>query len=697
MFFRYRSFLVVLAFLFTAGCGSSPDRVDSESGGQALPNFSLQPITSSVTTELGSRVEGQNLVISPLFVNLGADLIDDSVVNESEIIFSAPHGLIVGNIVGFNDPNNNAERSFLRRVVAVDEFKVTTEQAPLSALYVSGTLRIESPIYFEDRNEVLNQTTVTIPVESLNRSFPYEKSLEGVTFSGTVTVSDTKLSLFENFENNSGSALLSTTAGLSTNITGKGEATIEVPITKELKLRPLPIPLPGIGLILQLHPKLEVIGRLDAAIEASLDPIILSSRVTIGANVNNGNFESVFENKVLTEDFLTVDVDTSLSLFVGPKLKVDIGNFLYDVDFLSFEAGFFGNVESTLQELVCSYGVQIGAALELEFLNDEWREFTSFSKRFVFEEFAHFTQKLLDFTRLPDPIKIGEEFDVEVTVRNNDGQVDTTSREIQLALETSPPGSFLSGDLRRNTVNGVASFPGLSLNIPGRYAYVATSNGVPRNISVEITAEVDQFPTINIISPTGNSPISGDTDISVNANDDVKVTQVEFFVDNSSIGIDTTAPYTQLYDTNSIDDGEHEIKAIVTDSAGQTSEDIVNVSVQNVVLRTVNIVAGDSNLGDDDFSFFIDGEFIGRTPTNEEATSRAGELRTDGISVQKELSVGEHTFSAVSHASARGGAQYAAELTVENVRYPIFIESGSFRFLQFVEVGGSAETRFQVF
>ncbi len=104
---------------------------------------------------------------------------------------------------------------------------------------------------------------------------------------------------------------------------------------------------------------------------------------------------------------------------------------------------------------------------------------------------------------------------------------------------------------------------------------------------------VDNPPAVNITNPTEGATVSGTIDITADASDDNGVTQVEFFVNGGSIGVDTDAPYAVSWDSTSVPDGDHKITATATDTIGQTANDAVNVTVDNVNEPPVTLHVGD--------------------------------------------------------------------------------------------------------
>ena len=91
----------------------------------------------------------------------------------------------------------------------------------------------------------------------------------------------------------------------------------------------------------------------------------------------------------------------------------------------------------------------------------------------------------------------------------------------------------------------------------------------------------DSPPAVAITSPNNNDTVSGTINVTANASDDNGVTQVEFFVNGGSIGVDTAAPYTVAWNSMTGSDGSHEISATTTDTIGQTASDSITVYVDN--------------------------------------------------------------------------------------------------------------------
>ncbi|OHX63939.1 Ig-like domain-containing protein [Flammeovirga pacifica] len=79
------------------------------------------------------------------------------------------------------------------------------------------------------------------------------------------------------------------------------------------------------------------------------------------------------------------------------------------------------------------------------------------------------------------------------------------------------------------------------------------------------------IPTVEIVTPTPGASYKEGTNISISANagdEDGTIHQVEFFVNDASIGIDNEAPYSISWDVTK---GQHIVTAVVTDNDNKTA------------------------------------------------------------------------------------------------------------------------------
>ena len=99
----------------------------------------------------------------------------------------------------------------------------------------------------------------------------------------------------------------------------------------------------------------------------------------------------------------------------------------------------------------------------------------------------------------------------------------------------------------------------------------------------------NQPPTVSFKAPTSGAELSGtvnSTTCEVNANDDVKVTRVEFALGGTALAPKTAAPWQCAVDTTKFTDGGYQLKAVAYDDAGQSASTEVAVSVKNGAVST---------------------------------------------------------------------------------------------------------------
>ncbi len=117
------------------------------------------------------------------------------------------------------------------------------------------------------------------------------------------------------------------------------------------------------------------------------------------------------------------------------------------------------------------------------------------------------------------------------------------------------------------------------------------SNGQTTSAGIPITVNSNPPPSVNITSPANGATFLAGTLIPINANasDNGSITNVEFFVDGISIGIDNTSPYSINY---TITNGSHTLTAVATDNqSAQTTSAVINISAGSNIPPTVNITA----------------------------------------------------------------------------------------------------------
>lgn len=94
-----------------------------------------------------------------------------------------------------------------------------------------------------------------------------------------------------------------------------------------------------------------------------------------------------------------------------------------------------------------------------------------------------------------------------------------------------------------------------------------------------IRLKVDKPPTVMVTSPAAGADVSGIVPVSADAQDDFGVKKVVFYVNNAAQKTDNASPYTFDWNTSSLANGSYIVKAVVTDSIGQTAQNEISCSV----------------------------------------------------------------------------------------------------------------------
>lgn len=90
-------------------------------------------------------------------------------------------------------------------------------------------------------------------------------------------------------------------------------------------------------------------------------------------------------------------------------------------------------------------------------------------------------------------------------------------------------------------------------------------------------------PTVAMTQPSNGATVSGSVTLAANATDNVGVTGVRFQVDGQDVGAEvTSAPWTLSWNSAQVTNGQHSVRAIARDAAGNTAtSSAVTVTVSN--------------------------------------------------------------------------------------------------------------------
>jgi hypothetical protein len=122
-------------------------------------------------------------------------------------------------------------------------------------------------------------------------------------------------------------------------------------------------------------------------------------------------------------------------------------------------------------------------------------------------------------------------------------------------------------------------------------AYDTSGNGATTTPITLSIADVTP-PAVSITAPTANSTVSGTTTITAFASDNVAVARVDFFNNTTLIGSASTSPYSVLWGTYALANGNYNINATAYDTSGNKAfAGTISVTISNTIPPTVTLTA----------------------------------------------------------------------------------------------------------
>jgi peptidoglycan/xylan/chitin deacetylase (PgdA/CDA1 family) len=134
----------------------------------------------------------------------------------------------------------------------------------------------------------------------------------------------------------------------------------------------------------------------------------------------------------------------------------------------------------------------------------------------------------------------------------------------------------------------------------GNHTITATAvdaSGLSSQASVSVNVKntvTYAAPTVSLTAPADGSTVTGATDLTANAAADTgaSVARIDFSVDGTVVGTDTTAPYSMSWDSTTVGDGSHSITAhVYDDKGGDAVSSAAGVTTQNAPAYTAPTVA----------------------------------------------------------------------------------------------------------
>jgi hypothetical protein len=154
----------------------------------------------------------------------------------------------------------------------------------------------------------------------------------------------------------------------------------------------------------------------------------------------------------------------------------------------------------------------------------------------------------------------------------------------------STVSGFTSSAANRITQTTTTSYTDTGIS-SGTYYYIVTAQDAQGNTSPasnEASAAVTsdtQAPTVSITSPADASTVTNNVTITASASDNIAVAGVQFFVDGNLLNNEvTTAPYTTIWNSNTVTNGNHVLLARARDTGGNVATSTpITITVNNVV------------------------------------------------------------------------------------------------------------------
>jgi plastocyanin len=206
-----------------------------------------------------------------------------------------------------------------------------------------------------------------------------------------------------------------------------------------------------------------------------------------------------------------------------------------------------------------------------------------------------------------------------------------------------------------------------TFNVPGTFPYYCTPHWTFGMIGTVRVIAVNSRPTVAITNPANGATFSAPADITIEArasDSDGTVTQVQFLMNGSPIGSDSTAPYAAT--VNNLGPGSYTFTATATDNAGATASASITVTVSGQQPTITNPPQSQTvNVGSD-VTFSVQGN--GTAPLNYQwffGPTAINGATGSSLLLTNVSSADSGTYT-VQVANSFGAASASATLTVTN-------------------------------
>lgn len=172
-------------------------------------------------------------------------------------------------------------------------------------------------------------------------------------------------------------------------------------------------------------------------------------------------------------------------------------------------------------------------------------------------------------------------------------------KEVAVYLDSVAPANLLGVD----TTSPYTVVWNTALTSNGAHNLIARAtdnlNQSTNSAPLPVTVDNASDPVVTWTNPLNNTDVSGTVNLQVTATDPNGVTKVEFYVETAKVGEDTSSPYSVSWNSATVSDCSHTLKAKATDLCGRTKEATITVGIDNTapVITITSPAAGSTVRG----------------------------------------------------------------------------------------------------
>ena len=268
----------------------------------------------------------------------------------------------------------------------------------------------------------------------------------------------------------------------------------------------------------------------------------------------------------------------------------------------------------------------------------------------------------------------------------NYGAYSGTSLSSPVAAGVAALMMAANSNLKSTDIENLLFSTAIDLGTSGRdpyYGHGRVDAAAAVQAVVASTPSVDtEAPNVSILDPLSGATVSGLVSVDIETTDNVGVVRTELWINNTSVAVDTSAPFAFTWDSKGMANGSANLVVRAFDAAGNAaSSNIVDVNVDNPILtvvsdtqppavQIVNPVAGNVsgnvtitvNATDDSgaagiaLAIYVDGKLL--------TSGNGSTLSTSWNTRPRNVTAGEHTITAIARDAAGNTSSTSVKVNV---------------------------------